>query len=70
MAIPTNRIKKYLAHKYARQNAYCRYSNAQLLYKVGDKWVNEEQFNKLHPEYNYLRYGDLGLDNPNLKFIA
>lgn len=70
MALPTNSIKKYLKSKYERQNIYARYSNGKMIYWVNNRWVNEEEYNKAYPEYNFIRYSDLGLDNPNLIFIA
>ena len=54
----TSSIKEYIERNQARKNIRARFLTGIIWYFHEGKWINQSQYNKLYPHYNYLK-------NPN-----
>ena len=54
----TSSIHEYIAKNQARKIIRAKYVQGELFYFHEGSWINQKQYNKLYPHYNFLR-------NPN-----
>ena len=51
----TSSIYEYIAKNQARKIIRAKYVQGELFYFHEGNWINQQQYNKLYPHYNYLR---------------
>ena len=54
----TSSIHEYITKNQVRKIIRAKYVQGEIFYFHGGTWINQKQYNKLYPHYNFLR-------NPN-----
>ncbi len=60
----TSSIHEYIERNQARKNIRTRFANNEMFYFHDGRWINQSQYNKLYPHYNYLRNSNT-VNNPD-----
>jgi len=50
----TSSIHEYIERNQARKNIHARFLTGIIWYYHEKTWINQKQFDKLYPHYNYL----------------
>jgi hypothetical protein len=50
----TSSIKEYIIKNQERKLIRAKFSNGEMFYFHDSRWINQVQFNKLYPVWNYL----------------
>lgn len=60
----TSSIHEYIERNQSRKNIRAKFSNGELFYYHEGTWINQKQYNKLYPHYNFLRNSNT-VNNPD-----
>jgi hypothetical protein len=60
----TSSIHEYIERNQARKNIHARFLTGLIWYYHEGTWINQKQFDKLYPHYNFLRNSNT-VNNPD-----
>ena len=50
----TSSINEYIIKNQERKLIRAKFSNGEMFYFHDGRWINQTQYNKLYPHYNYV----------------
>jgi hypothetical protein len=65
----THSIAEYISKNALRKNIICKFSDGKLLHLHKGRWIDEDDFEKEYPKYDYKKFNSKG-KNPDTTSLA